>query len=323
MHLRKFEGRKSESQFKSYFKTTAIVMADGIINGIYGLEIKRLSASSKKVRESNPRLSKTIDFAAKLGFWYGVTQLGALLGGCINGHISEAVKEYVGKYAGTIVGYTIAFVHPTLVNLVRYIPLFNLNRGRKFSDEFSKPGIRAYSTTFALAELISMPLALFAMQRVLNLAGNSVTVGIAVASTITMTLVGLVIEYPLFKYVWKKFVLKGMKNGNIKDELKGFSGEFNPSRLLKPKQTLVIPSTSDEYVGQIWGVFESNWIWVQGVRILFSGLLAAIYSTSPKDFMDLFFKESAKWKIHFDSTISAKNYAEVEQKIGANEQNQL
>lgn len=301
---------------RDYFKACGTVMADRIINKIYGLEIKQLSQNAKKAKEDYPKSTKAVELATSWGFWYLIATIGERFSNFIGDTLPSTFEGKTRELVGITIGYTTAFTHPTFVSLSN--GLLRLKTGFK---ELTTPSIRAYSTTFALLEVVSTPLALYAMSRMLDFASGSVSVPLAMLSTIAMTAITLPFEYVGFQLIWKRFVLSDFPRGNWKDGLRESAKEFwlNISRIFRKEQPKNPAKTASGYAGQIFGVMESNWIFIQLGRALVAGLVAFLYPLPAYKFMEIYIAKSAAWgKGVFDSVVSAKNYADEETKIEEN-----
>jgi|GEM_PF-1845695 len=296
---RKVERKPVWEKTRDYFKTSAVVMTDRIVNGIYGLEVKKLSEQSKKVEQEHPKLSKTVKIITSWGFWYSMAKVGGEL----------------SKYTGEVIGYSIAQIHPVVVSLSKHFG--NFKEGVK---EMLKPSIRSYVLPFQFLELVSIPLFLKTLESVANLTSSTVGVGLAVISSTAAWASMLIFEFFGFKLFWKNLVLKDMEKGDWKQDLLGPAKNFNPFHLNKVHP---VPKTSSEYVGQLLGIGLSNFVWLQGVRMVIAGLVSSIYSPSPSEFVNLLIQKSAEWKGWLDSIVYGYSASQVQSRIEEIEQQRI
>jgi hypothetical protein len=290
MRLKEY-GKRVYGTSSDYFKTSAIVMTDRIFNGIYGFDSVKLRQKAEIKENLHPRLSKTVKIATSWGFWYAMAKLG--------GEISKNIGE--------LAGYSLVQIHPLAVSLSKHIK--NIQDGFK---DLLKPSIRSFILPFQIIELVSIPLFIKTLESVANLASSTVGIGLAVISVTAAWTSVIIFEFVGFKLFWKNLVLREMEKGQLKEDLFSPAKNFNPLNLSKSQP---IPKTSSEYVGQLLGISLSNFVWLQGVRMVVAGLVSHIYSPSPSEFVNLFIQKSAEWKGWLDSIVYGFNASQVQSRI--------
>ena len=300
---------KSSKRTRNYFKTCGLIFSNTLVNNLYGLEVTNLKHSAEEAKHQHPKLSKTVELTTKYSFWVGL----ALLGKVISDHTRPEI------------GYTAAYTHPFLVSLTgRYLKHKIQKGSEEHKDDFNllsslKPDLKTYSATFSLTELASVPLFILVMNGVVSLSSGAVGMALGVASTILAAASTIVVEYLAFRYLWKKYVFHNVPKGNIADEFRGFISEFKPLRLFRQSQKPNPAHNDSEYLGQIWGVIETHYFWVQLGRAIVAAILVNVYNILPQDFVGLFFEKSAQWgKLFLDGAVSAKHYIAIEKKLKEN-----
>lgn len=264
---------QAEKRKTSYFRSGAAVLADSIANGVYGVEARPLSDASREAREEYPRLSKATELGTKYAFWIGTAYLGSAL----------------SRHTGAAAGYTIAFAHPFIVGAAARVAKSNAP-----SVDIRRPSLPLFLASFGILELASTPIFIAVINQLTNMAG-SVSGTVAAGAFIAGNAAGLAFEYLGFRFLWKRFILKGVDPGTIADEAKGFIGEFNPLKLLRNPKAPNPARSGGEYIGQLWGIVESLWLWVQLAGVATAVAIAHFYPATPDNFIDLFFQKSALW----------------------------
>ncbi|MFA6530543.1 MAG: hypothetical protein WCT31_02345 [Candidatus Micrarchaeia archaeon] len=283
---------------RDYFKSCGVVMADRLVNGAYGLQLDRLSEKAKRAKLDYPKTEKVVGAISEYGFMFTLAKLGGML----------------GKITGDTLGYFLVFTHPTIVSLAN--GFLRLKTGM---DELFKPSIRAYITTFALFEIGTTPLAFTILNTVAKLSEKAVSIPVAVLATVAMAAITLPLEYVGFRFIWSRFILKDVPKGTLMDGVRQFVKEVHPSRFFGKTVPENPAKNASEYVGQIFGVMESNWIFVQLKRAIVSGTVVALYSVSPTEFLGVYLEKSAAWATGLFETFAAgKNYRQVKSKMDAN-----
>ncbi|MBI5046669.1 hypothetical protein HZC07_02970, partial [Candidatus Micrarchaeota archaeon] len=95
--------------------------------------------------------------------------------------------------------------------------------------------------------------------------------------------------------------------------------EFNPLRFFGVEVQSKPATTASEYVGQLWGIIESHWIWSQVVRTLFAAAIAIVYPSEPGKFIPLLFTKSAEWgRTLIDNFVFVRNRVDIQKKMDEN-----
>jgi len=184
----------------------------------------------------------------------------------------------------------------------------------------SKPDIATYSGTFAVVELASIPTYVFVADRIVRALSDSIATPLVAAAAILLgNLTAMAIEYLTFRYIWKKKVLKDMPPGTIRDEWKGFASEFKPSKLFSGNQVKEPAKTASGYIGELWGVIERHFLWVQATRIAFAAAFTALFVVPAKTFIDQLFTAMAACGFGLVmGVVTAKYFQSVSDKTEAN-----
>jgi hypothetical protein len=256
-----------------YFKSSALVLTDTLANRVYGMDSKTIAVPADKAREAHPRLARALEVSAKYAFWIGTAYLGA----------------EISHHTGPALGYTAAYAHPFIVGAAVKAAKSDLP-----SLEIRKPGLGTFLASFGLVELASTPLFISVMDKVSHMFStlSPIAAGISVAAA---NAIAVTLEYLGFRLLWKNIVLRGMDGGGFKDELKGFVKEFNPLKLFSSSKSGGQASSAGEYIGQIWGVVESLWLWVQVAGIATAAAIAHLHLATHDNLIDMFFQKSALW----------------------------
>lgn len=261
-------GRKA-----GYFRSGALVLTDSIANKVYGLDVAAISRPAEAAREAHPRLSRGVELSAKYAFWIGTAFIGAS----------------ISHHTGPAVGYTAAYAHPFLVGAAVKAAKSDLP-----AVELRKPGLGTFLASFGLVELASTPLFISALDRLSRLSPtlSPAAAGLAAAGA---GILSAAFEYACFRLIWKHVVLRGREWGSIRDEARGFLSELDPSKLFRQGRNGGPASGAGEYAGQLWGIVESLWVWVQVAAVATAAAIAHFHLASHDDFIDSFFQCSALW----------------------------
>lgn len=285
---------------KNYFRTCGTVLVDTVANKVYGLEIKRISASAEEESKGSPKFSKATELATKYGYWVGLAEVG----------------EVISRYIGPALGYTLTFAHPFIVSATakalndKSMPITKL-----------KPSLPVFLASFGLIDFAVTPLYLGTINRIVHLSNNSVHAALAAGSLLAGTAVSLTIEYLSLRFIWKNLILRGMERGTMKDELKGFFKEFNPLSIFNGFRHKNPTDNASEYFGQIFGIIESVYLWVQLAAVAVALVAVKIHDIRPDDFISEFFLRSAQWgKKFLEAVALAKCCVLAENKIRENQE---
>ena len=285
-------------RFRTYFKVCGTVLTDTLANQIYGIDLPQLKQKAEEAKSRYPRISKTIEYASKYSFWVGLAYLGAS----------------VSRHVGPVLGYTLTYSHPFILGTAT-----NSIRRQELPLKEMKPNLPTYLATFSLLELASTPLYLSIIEKSVHLARDAVSASLAAISLITGIVAALTFEYLGFVYIWRKFVLRDPDKGSLKDGVRGFFSEFHPFSSFKSETRENPANNMSEYIGQIWGVTESVWIWMRLASIIVAVAITQVYFVEPGNFIDLYYQKSAEWGKRFlEALMIAKCCMLVENKIKEN-----
>ncbi len=270
---RALEGHLPQTRRAGYFRTGATVLADTIANRVYGLDNAALSEAAARSRMEHPKTALALEHSAKYAFWIGTAFLGA----------------GISRHTGPAIGYTAAYAHPFILGAAAKAIRSDLP-----SVDLRKPGLMTFLASFGLLELASTPLFISVAERIAH-ASSSLSPLVAGAAVAAGNAAAIAFEYAGFRFLWKRVVLRGMESGRPKDELRGFLAEFNPMKLFRSPEPAGVASSAGEYVGRLWGIVESLWLWVQLAGIATAVAVAHLHTASPDGFIDLFYQKSAMW----------------------------
>ncbi len=256
----------------SYFRSCGVVLADTIANQIYGSGIPSISASSAIARKEHPKASAAVEHSAKYAFWIGTAFLGA----------------QISRHTGPAVGYTAAYAHPFLVGAAAKAVRSDIP-----PLDARKPSVLAFLASFGLVELLTTPVFVASFERIAQAFHHLDPLAAGVSEAAANAL-SFALEYAGFRLLWKKLVLRGMEGGTLRDELRGFIAEFDPLKLFRSTGAAGAPLTSGEYVGRLWGIVESLWLWVQLAGIA-TAAAAALHNASADGLIDQYYQKSALW----------------------------
>lgn len=296
------------------FRTVCTVMADTLANKTYELRIAKLKKSSEEAEAAHPKLYKATKFATRFSFWTGMAVAERLLSqGLGMGSVLSCGIVYGHIYPASILAQRIKErIHPP-------------TEGKKSGI---KPSGAAYMGALSIAEVFSIPLYTFVMSRAVHLSQGLVHPLLAAFSVVAATAAAIAFEYPAFRIIWKKFVLRNMPAGTIGDDVRGFVDEFRPLALFIGWKAGHPVKSAAEYIGQIWGVIESHWIWLQSFRVAFAAAftlavgaipkLAVLFPTDPARFVDSMFSAMVVVGTMVGSAVSSRNFDAILAKIEEN-----
>ncbi|MBS3067702.1 hypothetical protein J4450_03300 [Candidatus Micrarchaeota archaeon] len=291
---------------KEYWYAILVTAKYRVVNKIWDLGIESLEKDREKAKKKYPKTSKVTELAIQYTYAIGIAFLGKGL--------TKALFDV------DALGYGLAYVHPFLIKTgYRYFQ----HRKKEGMEKFSilgdlQPNMSTYNASFALIDSVSTAIFLYNVEKIVETNSTTINPTTAAISMLVGTVIAFIIEYIAFRHIWISRVLANMEKGKISDDIKGFTNEFKRTYCPK-KQEKQSAGNASEYVGQIWGVIESHWIWIQIVRITFAALIAAIYPIAPTEFLKVYNDKSAEWgKVYLDSFISAKNWAAVQKKLDEN-----
>lgn len=278
----------------NYFKRAGHVLLDAIGNDIYGLEQENIRRSAKETQDRHPKFFRAAGFVSKYCFWLGLANM----------------QNSISQHTGPTIAATIVYGHlfPASVLGKR---LFGQTEGL-----FKlKPDMRAYTTTFMALELASIPLFIYATDTIMRQSSGPVNPLFAASVSAALNLAALGFEYAGFRTIWQNHVLADWQKGTVADDLKGFLACFHPFGIFKDIETDK-PKTSAELIGQIWGVIESHFAWLNIARVGLAATFVSLYAVQPADYIDGYIEFYAKmgiWSLF--GLVVAKNYLAVEKKL--------
>ena len=270
---RAIELRAPPCRKPGYFRSGALVLTDTLANKVYGLDAGGVSKPAEEARASHPRLAKGVEISAKYAFWIGTAFIGA----------------GISHHTGPAVGYTAAYAHPFLIGAAVKAAKSGLP-----AMDIRKPGLGTFLASFGLVELASTPLFISAMERLSRL-GSTLSPAVAGLAVAGASVISAAFEYACFRSIWKGVVLRGREWGSLRDEARGFLAELDPTKILRQGGKGGPAANAGEYAGQLWGIVESLWLWVQVAAVATAAAIAHFHLATHDDFIDSFFQHSALW----------------------------
>jgi len=336
------------------FRSACTVMLDTIVNRTYDLRIERVEKAAKEVENQYPSLAKTMPYVARYAFWVPI----ALFSNWMAGKLVQSRNEII-HHVGPIALFSIASAHIYAVSVfARNIPevvkkAWKCLRHRGKAEEPkaselkpSKPTSAIYIGSFALVDPAFIVTYASVTTAIAGLSNGVVKPAMAACAVVVGIISGLIVDCALFGLFWAKKVLRNAPQGNIRDELRGFlrgiASEFRPilvvvdmahtiadnvRKLLRISKQTTAPrphhpnpaKSAGEYAGQLWGVMESHFIWLQGLRMVFAIITTTVASVQPALFMTALWANSAMWGYDIiGGFMLAKYYGAIERKIEEN-----
>ena len=334
------------------FRSACTVMLDTIANRTYDLRIGRLEKAAKEVKEHYPKLAKAMPYVARYAFWVPI----ALFCNWIARKLVQSRNEIIHQ-AGPIAIFSIASAHIYAVSVVaRRMPEFVKKVGRCLQHKEkgeepiseskpSKPTSAIYIGSFALVDPAFIVTYASVATAIAGLSNSVVKPATAALAVVIGTVSGLIVDCALFGWFWTKKVLRNMPHGSPRDEIhdfkRGIASEFRPISVIVDvarsiagmvwkaigisEQSSAPPhqpnpaKSAGEYAGQLWGVMESHFIWLQGLRMVFAIITTTVASVQPALFMTALWANSAMWGYDIiGGFMLAKYYGAIERKIEEN-----
>lgn len=287
------------------FRTMCTVMADTLANKTYELRVAKLEKSSDEAEAVHPKLSKAARFVTRSCFMAGL------------GIVEPLLSKRLGL--GSVLSISILYGHMTPVSiLVQRIKERVQPPAEGKGAGGMRPSISAYFGAFSIVDAISTPLYAYAMAQVVRLSHGMVQPMVAAISVVAATAAAIVFEYPAFRTLWKRSVLRGAPAGTVGDDIRGFLDEFKPLAIFTGWKGGHPAKSAAEYVGNIWGVIESHFLWRQCFQVLFAATFAWVFPTNPKEFVDKLFGAMALFGTMVSSAVSSRNIEAVIAKIKEN-----
>jgi len=300
---------------KTIGRVAGIATANTAINKMYGLEWKALEKKADEENANHPKLTKTVKLAVYYGFGIAFARLGSWLSG----------------YIWQELGYTIAFSHPFAISTaVRYIKqkLRNYANGAKEKFQLFKANLQGYMATFAVIEMVSMLIYVKVAKMIVEMTTKPVSAVLSVCALITATAAATVFEIVGYLFIWRMTARKSEvereketgKKSSFYDLLEGARKEFRPFRMFSRNNKSEPARTVNEEVGQIWGIIESYWLWIQALRFVVGALIVKVYHVMPCEFVDKIFEKTAQWGVVgiFNNILMALNWRAIDKKLEEN-----
>jgi hypothetical protein len=307
-----------EAERKGYFRTSFSVMAD-TFKDIYGIQQRKddlpkqaphMVLPDQKPSEpvlteaeeqDHPVFRKWAGRIAKYAYWFGLSRLANSLGAVIGQSIAFTAIIYHPFFVSS----SIRLARSRIEEKAGEIEATKHDEPKKLVDGIRStlkrlgsvlvPDRATQVLTFCLLELITTPIFISVIDAVAKTSEGVVSPIKAALGVILGTGAALVLEYIGYRTAWKNAVLRDIDKGSIKDDLKGVIGEFKPLRLFGLHKETKPADNASEYVGQIYGVIESYWIWIQAGRVAVAAGLAGVFDLTPAGFIGAYLGALMSW----------------------------
>ncbi len=303
----KFGVRSVGVASRDYFKACGIVMADRLINRTYGLDATSLSIRASQCRQEYPRFGTAVDYFGIMASALGVLFLGRWL------------KDSIGSG----LGYTAAYLHQSAIALT-YRGIKNKLVQSRTGEELPFIALRhdivGSSNCYFLAELVSLPAYNTILETMNSHSSLSSRLSTGLLSMAIASIFMICADYRLFYSIWKKNVLGDVSQDDFQSFKKGLLSELNPLRVFRritKEKISELPSDNDEYTGQLEGISESHYFWLQLLRFVRVSVALAFNPGSP-DFLSAYYSPDL---VLFDvagEIVGGRNRQIVEKKIEQN-----
>ena len=279
-----YQKNKCSDHCKSYFKMSRTVLID-TLQDVYCLKQPKKQDSESTITKlecGHPKFTKWTRRTIKYGYWFGLARIGTLLSSTVGSTLAYTLTVYHPFFVGAGVKY----VRSKNVQIADPQPKTIIAKLNSLAA-LLKPDRATQVLTFSILEVASLPAFVAVIEKIAELAKGTVSPLLAVTSVTAGMLTATAIEYVGFRTIWKNFVLRGIESGSVKDELEGFLKEFSPLRLFVSRKSEPAENTN-EYIGQIWGVIESYWIWIQVGRLAIAATLTSLANLDAREFVTTF-----------------------------------